>query len=92
MNISANGLNLIKQFEGFSGTVNRCPAGVPTIGYGHTGKHVDDGIVTEQYATEILAEDCADAEQAIAKYVKVPLTQNQFDALVSLVFNIGTGA
>ena len=92
MKISKTGLELIKRYESFSGTAYICPAGKKTIGYGHTGQHVNDGVITEKRACEILDEDCNNAEDAVNHYVKVPLSQNQFDALVSLVFNIGAGA
>lgn len=62
---------------------------VPTIGYGHTrGVKLGDTCTLEQ-AEAWLREDCEDAENDVLATVKVPLTQNQFDALVSLVFNIG---
>jgi len=61
-----------------------------TVGYGHTGPEVKPGmIVTETEATEILKTDLVTAERAVKRYVKVQLTQDQFDALVSFVFNVG---
>jgi lysozyme len=94
--ISANGLNLIKSFEGCEkvgadGKVRayRCPAGRWTIGYGHT-KGVRSGmVVTKDEAEDLLREDLETFEQAVRRHISVPLTQNQFDALVSLTFNIG---
>ena len=96
MKISNNGLNLIKEFEGFSSAPYLCPAGVPTIGYGNTfyegGTKVTlkDKPITEQRATELL-EFIANKtfSENINKVVKVPLNQNQFDALVSFAYNIG---
>lgn len=96
MKISENGLNLIKDFEGFSSTPYLCPAGIPTIGYGST-YHEDgtkvtlkDKPITEERATELL-EFVANKtfSENINKVVKVPLNQNQFDALVSFAYNIG---
>lgn len=96
MKISNNGLNLIKQFEGFSSTPYLCPAKIPTIGYGST--YYEDGTkvtlkdkpITEQRATELL-EFVANKtfSENINKVVKVPLSQNQFDALVSFAYNVG---
>lgn len=96
MKISENGLNLIKQFEGFSSSPYLCPAGIPTIGYGNTfyedGTKVKlkDKPITEERATQLL-EFIANKtfSENINKVVKVPLNQNQFDALVSFSYNIG---
>lgn len=93
MKISKNGIDLIKRFEGFRAHQYHCPAGFLTIGYGHVilkGEYFPDGI-TEEDACVLLDKDCDKAEAAINK-VKQPLTQNEFDALVSFVFNVGTGA
>lgn len=96
MEISLNGLNQIKKHEGFSNTVYNDVAGLPTIGYGHllTPAERLAGLryVTEAEATRLLASDVATAEAAVNSLVKVPLTQNQFDALVSFVYNVGSGA
>ena len=85
MRISNRGLEIIKEFEGFRARAYMCPAGVWTIGYGHTRG------VKEQQATELLRNDAKEAEEAINGLVKVELSQWQFDALVSLVYNIGSG-
>lgn len=93
MNISQEGLSLIKKFEGFSSRAYICPAGVLTIGYGHTGKDVHKGdSITEEIGEDLLLDDLVWVENAINDKVKVPLTQNQYDALCSLVFNIGASA
>lgn len=93
MKTSDKGLILIKSFEGFRGRAYKCPAGVWTIGYGHTGPEVKSGsVITEWQGGELLKKDVARFEKAIDNVVKVPLNQNQFDALVSFVFNIGEGA
>lgn len=69
-----------------------CPAGVLTIGYGHTGKDVKEGMrITEMQADAFLIKDISVAERAIKRLVKVPLNENQRGALASLVFNIGEG-
>jgi lysozyme len=91
--ISDKGLDLIKSFESLRlEAYMPTPNDVPTIGYGHTkGVQMGD-TCTEQDATDWLRDDCAEAENCINKAVRVPITQNEFDALVSLVFNIGCPA
>lgn len=92
--ISQQGLDFIKKHEGFSSLPYICAAGKETIGYGHVikqGEQFPCG-VTEQQAEEILLDDVAEAEQCIFDCVEVDLMPFQFDALVSLVFNIGTNA
>ena len=91
MKTSQKGIDLIKRFEGFSPTAYLCPAGVWTIGYGHTAGVREGDSVDEDTAEDFLREDLADAEGAVEKYVKVPLKQWQFDALVSFTFNLGAG-
>lgn len=89
---------LIKQFEGFSAKPYLCPAGVPTIGYGATyypdGKRVTmaDRPVSEADATAMLRSMLASYEAGVSRYVQVPLTQGQFDALVSFAYNVGLSA
>ena len=93
MKLSMEGLQLIKQQEGFRSRTYLDVAGFPTIGYGHRLIHpgsFPDGI-DEAQASEILAADVRDAEQAVERLVKVPLTQGQFDALVDFCFNLGSG-
>ncbi len=89
MKISQNGANLIKHFEGLELEAYRCDAGVLTIGYGHT-KTVREGmVITEEKADQLFDGDIKWAENAVNAYVKVPINQNQFDALVSFTFNFG---
>jgi GH24 family phage-related lysozyme (muramidase) len=92
MRTSRRGLEFIKNEEGCVLQVYRDPAGYPTIGVGHLLKpgEVFDQI-TEEEAFSLLARDLAVAENAVNKMVRVPLSQNQFEALVSFVFNVGSG-
>jgi lysozyme len=90
--ISAKGLSLIKRWEGCRYTAYQCPAKVWTIGYGHT-KTCQPGMkITPAEAERLLRADLAGFESAVSKLVTVPLSQHQFDALVSFAFNVGTGA
>ena len=91
--MSSEGLGLLKRSEGFRSRVYLDVVGIPTIGYGHRLVHPErfpDGI-PEAQATEMLASDVGDAEQAVRRLVKVALTQGRFDALVDFCFNLGTG-
>lgn len=93
--ISDRGLTLLKQSEGFSPTIYLCPAGKPTIGYGHVvraGEHYPPGGIDEAAAEALLKYDVSGAAQAVSRLVTVDLTQRQFDALVVLTYNIGVGA
>ena len=94
--ITDAGLNLIQRFEGFSPTIYICPAGYPTIGYGHvvlTGEQLRfDGGVLREEAAELLRQDVRIAESAVLRLITSPLADGQFDALVSFTFNLGAGA
>jgi len=91
MKTSKEGIDLIKEFEGFRKNAYLCPGGVWTIGYGHTrGVRAGDSIL-ESEAEDLLKEDLREAEEAVSHLVSTPLRQSQFDALVSLVYNIGSG-
>lgn len=87
------GLELIKAHEGLRLEAYRDPVGIWTIGYGHTSDSylsVYPGQrITEAKATDLLRHDIKDAERWVKRKIKVPLTQNQFDALVSHTFNTG---
>ncbi len=90
MRTSRKGIELIKAHEGLRLDAYLCPAGVPTIGYGHThGVKMGDRITAEQ-AERLLIDDLIVAETEVNRY-GFDLTQNQFDALVSFVFNVGAG-
>ena len=84
------GIDLIKRFEGCKLEAYVCPAGKWTIGYGHTSEGVCHGLtISQEMADALLREDLEAREHTIERLVKVPLTQNQFDALVSWEFNTG---
>lgn len=89
MKISDHGIQFIKDREGKRLTAYRDQKGVPTIGYGHTHGVKMGDVITDNQATLFLLQDLQDAENAINSHVNVTLTQNQFDALTSFVFNIG---
>lgn len=95
--ISDIGLELVKSFEGKYNKAYLCPAGKWTIGYGHTGetlgKPTPQGMtITDKQVDELLKQDMNRFEDAVIKNVKVKLLQQQFDALVSFAFNVGSGA
>lgn len=83
----------LKQWEGCRLIAYRDPAGIWTIGYGHTGPDVKPGMqITQEQADRLLMGDLARFEFAVDRAVKVPLTDNQFGALVSFAFNVGAAA
>ena len=91
--MSDAGIAMLKQFEGLRLETYADVAGVLTIGYGHTGGDVREGqVITERQAEDILRVDVARFEQAVAGAVRRDPTQNQFDAMVSLAYNIGVGS
>ena len=91
--INDAGLALIKEFEGLRLEAYLCPAGVPTIGYGHTGDDVWLGkVISEPEAEALLRQDLWRFEDCISSSVHVTLTDNEYAALVSWCFNIGCGA
>jgi len=93
MKASQSAIELIKHYEGCKLEAYICPAGILTIGYGHTGKDVTKGkIITADQAEKLLIADLAKYDAEIARYVKVELNQSQYDALVSFVYNLGARA
>lgn len=91
MKVSNNGINLIKRFEGLELKSYKDSVGILTIGYGHTNAVKAGDVVTGEQADAFLREDLQVAELTVNTNVKVKLTQGQFDALVSFVFNLGSG-
>jgi len=97
MRMSADGLALVKEFEGLRLKAYKCPAAVWTIGYGHTsaaGAPIvsADMLISKETAEEILQRDMVQYEDGVRGLVKVGLTQGQFDALVDFAYNAGVGA
>lgn len=94
MNIGPKGIELIKEFEGCKLTAYKCPAGVLTIGYGHTGKDVTEGLtITQEEATELLYDDLVRFEDGVNRLIaELDITQGMFDSLVSFAYNLGLGA
>ncbi len=93
MKISQRGIDLIKSFEGCKLTAYKCPAGVWTIGYGSTGPAIKEGLRwTQEQAEAALLKHVTEFESAVNSLVTVPITQAQFDALVSFVYNVGPRA
>ncbi len=90
MKTSEKGLALIMRHEALSLKAYKCPAGIWTIGYGHTRDVKAGDVCTKQQAVEWLMQDVKTAEAAINN-AHLPINQNQFDALVSFVFNVGIG-
>jgi lysozyme len=91
--LSNVGLDLIKQFEGLRLIAYKDVAGIETVGYGHTGSDVYPGLkITEEKAQSLLLDDTQSAQNCVNNTVQVNLNQNEFDALVSFVFNIGITA
>ena len=90
---SDNGFALSKSFEGLRLTAYQDVGGVWTIGYGHTGPNVRAGLtITQAEADALLRSDVEDAVTFVNRAVNVPITQNQFDALVDFCFNCGRGS
>lgn len=91
MRISRTGLELIKSFEGFRDTALRLPDGRWTVGFGHVRSAREGVTISEKDAEDLLVFDLKPAEEAVRTQVLTPLNQNQYDALVSLAFNISPG-
>lgn len=91
MKTSQSGISLIKQFEGCRLQAYKCPAGVWTIGYGHTKNVTPTQQITQEQAEQMLVDDLVKYEKLVWKYEnKYHWTQKQFDALVSFAYNIGS--
>ena len=89
METSNEGISLIQKFEGCELEAYQCSAGVWTIGYGHTKDVIKGMTITKEEAEQMLVDELHEYENYINEYVTVALSQNQFDALVSWVYNLG---
>ncbi len=91
MKTSDKGIDLIKKHEEFRAKAYRCPAGKWTIGYGHTLNVKSTDVITKEQAEYFLKQDVGFAEKEVNRH-NLSINQNQFDALVSFVFNVGVGS
>ena len=89
MEISQEGIALIKKFEGCELEAYKCAAGVWTIGYGSTKGVKESDSISQEDADKLLMDELKEYESYVNDFVEVDLEQNQFDALVSWVFNLG---
>ncbi len=89
MKTGDTGLNLIKGYEGLRMAAHYAPSEQWSVGYGHTGSARHGMSVTESDAERLLRDDVVPIEKLLAETVRAPLNQNEHDALVSLIFNIG---
>jgi lysozyme len=98
MHMSVEGIDaLLKKFEGCKLKAYKCPAGIWTIGYGHTSaagapEVVQGMTITQVEANDILRRDLVKYEKGVEALVKQPLTQHQFDVLVDFAYNAGVGS
>ncbi len=90
MKTSNKGIDLIKKYEGFRAKAYRCSANVLTIGFGHTLNVKSTDVISLDEAEHFLRQDVEFAEKEVSKH-NLDINQNQFDALVSFVFNVGVG-
>lgn len=91
LSVSENLVNMIKRFESFKANPYICPGGALTIGYGQTIKPGEYTSVTKEQADAMLRKTIAKFEAAVKKLITVPVSQNQYDAIVSFAYNVGAG-
>ena len=91
MNTTNEALELIKSFEGCRLVAYKCPAGVWTIGYGHTAGVYEGQVINQAQADNMFKSDLKKYEKYVTDNVKIPLNENQFSALVSFCYNCGVG-
>lgn len=91
MRLTDEGISLVKSFESLKLKAYKCPSGILTIGYGHTLAVKEGQTCTEKQANDFLLDDLKVSTNFVSKHVKSNITENQFSALVSFVFNCGIG-
>ena len=91
MRTGPQGIELVRHFEGCRLDAYLCPAGVWTVGYGHTADVKEGDSIDQEAAEAFLIEDLEEFEDHVQRLVEVDLNQDQFDALVSWTFNLGYG-
>jgi len=91
MKTGAAGIALVEEFESCRLTAYRDGNGIWTIGWGHTGGVNEGDTITQEQADAWLADDLGTAESAVSRLIAASLNQNQFDALVSFTYNVGSG-
>lgn len=89
--IPPQAVDLIREFEGLSLTSYKDSGGIWTIGYGRTNGVREGMVINEETAISYLMEDMRESAQAVEKYVKTAINDNQFAALISFVYNVGVG-
>lgn len=93
MKATGRSISIIKSFEGCKLESYQDAGGVWTIGWGQTGRNIGPGLrITQLEADQFLQNHVGEVERQISSLVSAPLSQNQFDALVSFVYNVGAGA
>ena len=91
--IPQDAIDIVEKFEGLRLRSYKCPAGIWTCGVGHTGPDVAEGmVVSEDVAEEWLRVDLEESAKTVNRAVRVPLNTNERSALISFVFNLGSGA
>ncbi len=90
MKASQQAYNLIREFEGLRLQAYQCPSGIWTIGYGHTTNMAPNTVISQLQANLLLQEDIAQCERTLNRY-NLALTQNMYDALISFIYNVGSG-
>jgi lysozyme len=92
MKVSKDCVDLVKTFEGFRSEAYKCPAGIWTIGYGHTKNVKPKDVITERQALQLLQDELNEFADKVNKLLKIETSQAQFDALVSFAYNLGVAS
>ena len=92
MKVSKDCVDLVKTFEGFRSEAYKCPAGIWTIGYGHTKNVKPKDVITDGQASQLLQDELNEFADKVNKLLKIETSQAQFDALVSFAYNLGVAS